>query len=343
MVHVDTQTCENKPVRFTLPSDLSEVTLGQIIENAEIEKGILDLENSAEELKMFFEFGMDSNGNEYPEERFNMDYAKANEDIFIKYAEQLKIFLPEHQHKHLYEIPFGEIGILRSQLNFDQDIDSVVDLEFYFISHDICSYDIDRLSKELSNTSIIFERKKYFKTKKILKQLKEGKVIAIPAKDVLFKTRVITDKIQETLPSIPDHVKKIVEEHGSELSQEGLVALYRKLHEENTFTTLKKFQETNKQSRAISKYFKDYEEGFYKSSLKLLSHICIPLPLDYDYSHAEERAEYFRKLDMLTVKKLLNFFLFMRNSLTKDMGSSSRLQKTLLQRSLNNFLNNGDG
>ena len=343
MVHVDTQTCENKPVRFTLPSELSEVTLGQIIENADLERDILDLENSAEELKMFFEFGMDSNGEEYPEEKFNMDYAKANEEIFIKYAEQLKIFLPEYQHKYLYEIPFGEIGILRSQLNFDQDISDVVDMEFHFISHDICSYDLKRLEKELKETSIIFERKKYFKTKKTIKQLKEGKVIAIPAKDVLFKTRVITDKIQESLPSIPDHVKKVVEEHGAELSQEGLVALYKKLQEENTFTTLKKFQETNKQSRAISRYFKEYEGGFYNAALKLLSHICIPLPLEYDYTQAEERSEYYKTLDMLTVKKLLNFFLFMRDSLTKDMGSSSRLQKTLLQRSLENFLNNGDG
>lgn len=339
---ITTNTCEGDLVEFHIPSSKKEITLSQLLEKIKLEDELGQLESELLELEMYLSFG-DKNGEAYTEEDFNIDSALKQQQIFLLYADMLKIFLPEPQHEYLYKIPYAELGILSGHImkGYEED-QGEVEPEFSFVSHEICSIDIEKYKEELKSLSRLYDWKKVRDIKKRIKVLKRGVVMAVPARQVMLKTRIVTDKIQENYPKMSEDLQKSLDVKSEDMTHEELVKLYKDI-KGTEFKSLKEFKSLNDQSRAIARYFKKYEEGYYESASKLLSHICVPITEDYDYKMAEARSDKFNSLTLDVVDSLLAFFLLMRDSLTASMGSSLALQKKLLQMSLDGLQDLGDG
>lgn len=313
-----------KEFLFEFPDQLTEITLGQLLEKSRLEEEKADMDGYVMELMMYKEFGEDEDGKEFGEDEFNLAFVPVSEKIYDNIISQLSLFLSTDQARQLEDIPYTELPLLLEDLVFEQEVDEVKDPEIIFTSHEICAVDIKRINQTLKDEYLLPEEEQKLKFE--LQTLQKGKLILIPAKDVMFQSRIATDNIQKQLPQIPKEIREDMEEEGL-----SMVDLYNKII--NTeYTSIKQYKQHNRRAKAIASYVKKYETGYYDMAPKLLSHVCIPVGLEYHFEHAEARSEAFKTLDVFLVKQLLAFFLHM-NDLSTDgtMWFSKSLKKLLLK------------
>lgn len=332
---------------FDFPSSLEDITLGQYLDKKDLYLERDELEQRIRDVEMFKEFGYGEDGEEYTEEQYAVDYAKANQEYFVNLLKILKIFVPEEQHPQLTSIPYYKYLDLVHKLDTielsEVDISSNVEgADILFICKEAAQYDIDRLKNELKDLSWLSDFKKKLQIFHKIKTFKSGRFIVEPVSRQAFQQKIFTDSVERELPTVPASIQKDRDELVSEGKNGTLEEVYSKYIQEDA-STLDELMQKNRKIAALGRFFRLYKEGQNQVGLKIISHIAVPYGEEYNYEYSEQRSEGFKHMKMSEFKKIMDFFFTLKRLWKSSLELSSNLQKRNQQKNLQSSARRGDG
>lgn len=324
---------KGKFVKIKVPSELKDITLRQKCEFVELSEALL---SSEADIEIFIgelqdrRFTLDMEGAELSkseEEDWEIRELELRLDRSEKIRDQILAVTPKSQHNKIKSLDEISLEFLkRAILIVDQKDVAMISS---FVLPDATIPDITRLEEKKESLNPKVHEKEIAEIDIKISKLKKGEFICLPAANVIFEAKMASDKVIEKYPKMPEDLVKILEEMDMTV-QEFLQQSHEGLNPEE-------LKQRTVSLKMIKEHFTRFKSGKIRSAANLLSHVCVPYGEQYDYSLAQERAEYFLDLNMETVEGLLAFFLIVSQSSTKNLQNYSKEMTGLI--SLNAQLN----